>query len=42
MAELINYISNIKHNSITSKQVSVPVIGIDSAIISGAGKTPVI
>ena len=42
IAELINYISNIKHNSITSKQVSVPVIGIDSAIISGAGKTPVI
>lgn len=42
LAELINYISNIKNNSVNASQVSVPVIGIDSVIMSGAGKTPAI
>lgn len=42
LAELINYISSIKNNSINQEKVSVPVIGIDSVIISGAGKTPAI
>ena len=42
LAKLINYISNIQNNSVSTEKASVPVIGIDSVIMSGAGKTPAI
>ena len=42
LAKLINYIITIRNNSVISETVSVPVIGIDSVVISGAGKTPAI
>lgn len=42
LARLINYILTIKNNSVTSEKASVPVVGIDSVVISGAGKTPAI
>lgn len=42
LAKLINYIYALKNNSISPEIVSVPVIGVDSVIISGAGKTPTI
>ncbi len=42
LAKLINYILTIKNNSVTPEKTSIPVIGIDSVVISGAGKTPAI
>ncbi len=42
IANLINYISEIKYNSVSPEKLSVPVIGIDSIVMSGAGKTPAI
>ena len=42
LAQLISYVSKIKYNTVNPEKISVPVIGIDSVIISGAGKTPAI
>lgn len=42
IARLIKYISNIKYNSVSPEKLLVPVIGIDSIVMSGAGKTPAI
>jgi len=42
LAKLLNYILTIKNNAVTPEKTSVPVIGIDSVVLSGAGKTPAI
>ena len=42
LAKLINCVSKFRYDSIVPEKVSVLVIGVDSVVISGAGKTPAI